>query len=238
MAKKAHHEEHENHERWLVSYADFITLLFAFFVVMYSVSMINEGKFRVFSQSMKESLLSITEAQTSNRRYEVGNSESAIIPAISPKMQFLRQVKAVLTKTLGEERFRSRVAVTEVEGGIMIAIADSLLFESGEAAVKPEGLPLLAALVEVLGTTSQPVMGVRVEGHTDNVPIRTTAFPSNWELSAVRAVTVVRLMTERFNLDPALVSAAGFAEFRPVADNLTPESRAANRRVEITVLTD
>ncbi|WP_447973753.1 flagellar motor protein MotB [Nitrospira sp. Kam-Ns4a] len=238
MARKPHHEEHENHERWLVSYADFITLLFAFFVVMYSISMINEGKFRIFSQSMKEALVPISDAPLSNRRYEIGTSESALIPAISPRMQFMRQVKAILAKTIGESEFKGRISVNEVEDGIMIAIADSLLFESGQAAVKPEALPLLAALADALGTTTQPVREIRVEGHTDNVPIRTAQFPSNWELSAGRAVAVVRLLTERFNLRPQQVSATGYAEFRPVADNLTVENRAANRRVEVTVITE
>jgi chemotaxis protein MotB len=235
MAKPSRHEEHENHERWLVSYADFITLLFAFFVVMYSVSMINEGKFRVFSQSMKEALVPL-DASASNRRYELGNSESAIIPAISPRMQFMQQVKAVLAKVAGDDRFKGRITVTEVQDGVTIAIEDSLLFESGRAEVREEALPLLGALAESLGTTGQPIRDIRVEGHTDNVPIRTARFPSNWELSSGRAVAVVRLLTERFGLQPQRVSASGFAEFRPVADNLTPESRAANRRVEVAVI--
>jgi len=148
----------------------------------------------------------------------------------------MQQVKAVLAKVAGDDRFKGRITVTEVQDGVTIAIEDSLLFESGRAEVREEALPLLGALAESLGTTGQPIRDIRVEGHTDNVPIRTARFPSNWELSSGRAVAVVRLLTERFGLQPQRVSASGFAEFRPVADNLTPESRAANRRVEVAVI--
>lgn len=239
MAKKAHHEEHENHERWLVSYADFITLLFAFFVVMYSISMINEGKFKVFSEALKRALAPVVNAPASNRRFDLGDSAASLIPAISAKMQFLQQVHAVVNKVAMGEQFKGKITVTTVERGVLITVADSVLFESGRADLRPEALPLLEALAAVVTKTDHGmVKEIRVEGHTDNVPIRTLRFPSNWDLSSGRAVSVVRALTESYNVSPVLVSASGFGEFRPVADNLTPSSRAKNRRVELTILTE
>jgi chemotaxis protein MotB len=238
LAKKPKHEEHENHERWLVSYADFITLLFAFFVVMYSTSMINEGKFRIFSQALKEAFVPLLKPESaSNQRYELGSGKSAIIPAINPRTQFLTRAQAVVKKFALDLDLKEKIRFTATEGGIMITIADSLLFESGRADVKPESLPILEALAEVLADAGTEVKEIRVEGHSDNVPLRTAQFSSNWELSSSRAVTVVRVLTELYKVQPEKVAAVGYGEFKPVTDNLTPETRAKNRRVELNVLT-
>jgi chemotaxis protein MotB len=132
---------------------------------------------------------------------------------------------------------RDKIKLTTTEGGVMVTIEDNLLFESGRADLKPASLPMLEALAEVLADAGDEVKEIRVEGHSDNVPLRNAQFSSNWELSSLRAVTVVRVLAEMHNVSPQKVAAVSYGEFRPLADNLTPETRAKNRRVEINVFT-
>jgi len=233
MAKKKH-EEHENHERWLVSYADFITLLFAFFVVMYSISSVNEGKFRTVSDSIKAALNPIVSPATTSVPFTVGqNKAMKIEPTIEiakePAMRRLRQIM----RSLKEETQLDIITVKELSNGdIVLTLPETVLFRSGESALRPEAQPFIQALGDVLIELDRHV---RVEGHTDNVPIATAQFPSNWELSATRAVTVVRAFFEQHGVPADHLTAVGHADSRPVADNLTPENRAKNRRVEIVV---
>ncbi|HKN87190.1 MAG TPA: flagellar motor protein MotB [Nitrospiraceae bacterium] len=235
MAKKIKHEEHENHERWLVSYADFITLLFAFFVVMYSISSVNEGKFRTVSESIQAALRPVVSHPAADVHFNLGDYKSSLIPTLSLKTQFIRRIEEVLNKVNKDVQAKDNVIITEIDRGVMITIADSLLFESGRAEIRAEALPVLEGLAEVLAVNTS-VKEVRVQGHTDNVPIRSTLFPSNWELSATRAAMVARMLTELYRIQPEQVSAVGYAEFHAIADNLTPENRAKNRRVELLVL--
>jgi chemotaxis protein MotB len=237
MAKKVKHEEHENHERWLVSYADFITLLFAFFVVMYSISSVNEGKFRTVSESIQAALRPVTSPPAARVHFDLGDFKSSLVPTLGKKIQFVRQIQEVLNKLNMELPIQDKVTVTQTDQGVVITIADSMVFESGQAVIRTEALPVLEGLAEVLSVNTS-VKEVLVQGHTDNVPIRSALFPSNWELSAVRAVMVTRVLTELYRFQPERVSAVGYAEFKPVTDNLTPENRAKNRRVEILVLMD
>ncbi|NWF72662.1 MAG: OmpA family protein [Nitrospirae bacterium] len=233
MAKKKH-EEHENHERWLVSYADFITLLFAFFVVMYSISSVNEGKFRTVSDSIKAALNPIVSPATTSVPFTIGQNKAVKIdPAIEsvkePAMRRLRQI----IRSLKEETHIEVITLKELTNGdIVLTLPDTVLFRSGESALRPEAHPFIQAISDVLIELDRHV---RVEGHTDNVPIATTQFPSNWELSATRAVTVVRAFFEQYGVPADHLTAVGHADSRPLADNLTPENRAKNRRVEIVV---
>ena len=236
MAKKKH-EEHENHERWLVSYADFITLLFAFFVVMYSVSSVNEGKYRTVSDSIKAALNPVNSTPSSRLPFAVGDSKPKMINTdmASPNDPVIRRMKEVIKKihpSLALEMPDIRIIETG-NGTIMISLPESILFGSGEARVRPEALPFLKALAQILTEMDRHI---RVLGHTDNVPIRTAQFPSNWELSAVRAVMVVRIFSELNEIPITHLSATGFADSKPIATNDTPEGRTKNRRVEILVL--
>ena len=253
MARKHKHEEHENHERWLVSYADFITLLFAFFVVMYSVSSVNEGKFRVVSQSIVEALNPMINMSASTIKISpeaVGGPTST--RAISIDMQIFRKLtdtlkivspeksgKAVAGKSdqAGASSPRlpgeSQAAVAQDERGVVVSIANAVAFEPGKAELLPEARATLIQVATALqGFPSQ----IRVEGHTDNIPIHTGEFPSNWELSSARAVTIVRFLAEGGHLPPDRLAAAGYGEFHPVAANDTTEGRAANRRVELVIV--
>jgi chemotaxis protein MotB len=237
MAKKHKHEEHENHERWLVSYADFITLLFAFFVVMYSVSAINEGKFRTVSESIKAALNPVVTEQVANNHFNLGNFKSSLVPSIVEKKgRIIRTVEKMVKKLEGDMRMRGKIVAAPTKNGVLITIPDNLLFESGRADVNQEALPILEALATVLADSAHELQEITVQGHTDNVPIRTAQFPSNWELSTARAVTVVRILTERYNSPATKISASGHAEFKPVVDNLSPENRMKNRRVEVLLI--
>jgi chemotaxis protein MotB len=230
MAKHKH-EEHENHERWLVSYADFITLLFAFFVVMYSISAINEGKFRTVSESIRAALRPVANPEVSQMIFSIGQYRPAFrTPSIPGSKEIAVRRLRELVKSVP---FAVIHLLEKQDGDIIIAIPDSVLFNSGEATVRPEALSFLKGLANVLLELNRHV---RVEGHTDNVPIKTAQFPSNWELSATRAVMVVRVLSELYGVPADHLAAVGYADTRPVVPNLTPDQRAKNRRVEIVVL--
>jgi chemotaxis protein MotB len=234
MSKKKH-EEHENHERWLVSYADFITLLFAFFVVMYSISSVNEGKFRTVSESIKAALNPIVSPPATPIPFQVGaNKPTSIVPNVLPSKDVaVRRLRQAL-KSLQPAIRIDTIQVTEPgDSTIVLSLPELVLFESGAAALRAEALPFLRALAEVLIELDRQI---KVQGHTDNVPIRTAQFPSNWELSAIRAVMVVRALGELYGVPMKNLSAVGYGDSRPVIDNTTPENRAKNRRVEIVVL--
>jgi chemotaxis protein MotB len=234
MSKKKH-EEHENHERWLVSYADFITLLFAFFVVMYSISSVNEGKFRTVSESIKAALNPIVSPPATPIPFQVGNNKpTSIVPNVLPSKDVaVRRLRQAL-KSLQPAIRIDTIQVTEPgDSTIVLSLPELVLFESGAAALRAEALPFLRALAEVLIELDRQI---KVQGHTDNVPIRTAQFPSNWELSAIRAVMVVRALGELYGVPMKNLSAVGYGDSRPVIDNTTPENRAKNRRVEIVVL--
>jgi len=241
MARRRKHEdEHENHERWLVSYADFITLLFAFFVVMYSLSSLNEGKYRIMSDSVVSAFRSI--GVHSNTPHIVASPIPSIRvnpPPPSPEAEEARKARAERVRNMAEEIRQvlaplvadGQVRVTEGAFGITVEINASVLFAPGEAQLGAEALRALRAVGQVLAAAEFPIT---VEGHTDVMPISTPAFPSNWELSAVRASSVVRLFVDS-GVRPSRLTAAGYGDQRPVADNATADGRARNRRVTILI---
>jgi len=234
MAKKKKHEEHENHERWLVSYADFITLLFAFFVVMYAVSSVNEGKYRVLSESMVSAFTNHKPmGQMSVVELPLEQSKAAMEQQIQPRPDDF-QVYMKVANALGMlDKSSSDVSVQHTARGITIKIKDEVAFDSGSVQMKREiveVLDLIAALVKDLPNL------ISVEGHTDTIPIRSAQFPSNWELSASRAAALVRYFVNQQQLASERFSATGYGGERPLESNATPEGRSANRRVEIVIL--
>jgi chemotaxis protein MotB len=233
MKKK--HEEHENHERWLVSYADFITLLFAFFVVMYSVSSVNEGKYRVLSDSLSSSF-SKTKAvgDLSIMKLPVTKSKQIVVKE-RPKSKDNARSYLKVANAIATAKVPKGVKVTSTERGLSIRIADDTLFSSGSSVINPqvqEFLDLITGLVRDLPNL------IAVEGHTDNQPIRTAEFPSNWDLSTARANALIRYFTEHHHLRSDRFSSTGFAGTRPIESNATVEGQASNRRVELIVLRD
>lgn len=238
MARRKTHEEHENHERWLVSYADFITLLFAFFVVMYAISSVNEGKYRILSDSIINAFRSANADQSI-----VLVPTSAVVPSKTatppPKVDVakLRQRERVrniaqdILEVLAPLVQQGKVRVIETTRGMTIEINDSILFSPGQALLQPASVKAMRAVAEVLAAADFPIT---IEGHTDNVPISTVQFPSNWELSAVRATTVLRLFVDA-GVVPERLTAIGYGEVRPVEPNLFADGRARNRRVTIQI---
>lgn len=224
--RKKRKAEHENNERWLISYADFITLLFAFFVVMYSSSSVNEGKYRSVADSISEAFHPIFSLSSTNIKITRERSANEMF---SVGMNTYRQVKTEmrhLDKT-------GRINVLKDQRGVTIQISDSLLFETGQADILSDVEATLDKLADYLAKLPNPI---QIEGHTDDIPIRTAVYPSNWELSTARATSMLRYFIERRSMDPARFSIAGYAEFRPIAPNDTLENRAKNRRVEIVIL--
>ncbi|MCB1906770.1 MAG: flagellar motor protein MotD [Rhodocyclaceae bacterium] len=249
MARRRKSEdEHENHERWLVSYADFITLLFAFFVVMYAISSVNEGKYRVLSDSIVQAFRSVNinakgsqivvqpSIMTSSETGPPAESpDAAREKAIDARREALskrmRSVADEIKKVLAPLTKDGQVRVTEGAHGISVEINASVLFPVGEARIGSTAGRALTAVAQVLAGADFPIT---IEGHTDDVPISTPQFPSNWELSAVRASSVVRLFVDA-GVDPSRLTAAGYGDQRPVADNGSEEGRARNRRVNLLI---
>jgi chemotaxis protein MotB len=220
-------------ERWLVSYADFITLLFAFFVVMYSVSSVNEGKYRVLSDSLSSSF-SKTKAvgDLSLMNLPVSKNQPIVVKE-KPKSQDNARSYLKAANAISTAKVPKGVKVTSTERGLSIRIADETLFGSGSSAISPqiqEFLDLIVGLVRDLPNS------IAVEGHTDDQPISTAAFPSNWDLSTGRANALIRYFTEHHHLRAERFSSAGFAGTRPIESNATAEGQASNRRVELIVL--
>jgi chemotaxis protein MotB len=239
------HDEHENLERWLVSYADFITLLFAFFVVMYAISSINEGKYRVLSDSLVQafreppSTARLIELRTRNP--ELLDGSGLPIGQAQPRQPTAQaQVETERMKKVAKNVLdamaplvkEGQVRVTQSPRGITVEINASVLFAPGESVLQPSSIETLTAVAKVLAEVDNPI---QVEGHTDNVPIKSPLFPSNWELSSARAGSVVRLFTEQ-GVPPARLVAIGYADNRPLDTNATPEGRARNRRVNILIM--
>ena len=232
-------EEHENHERWLVSYADFITLLFAFFVVMYSLSSVNEGQYRVLSDSIVQAFRSLS-INDSGQQLIVPPVIKPLPPASAElqeataarRKQTAAQMRSMadeIRRVMGSLAQNGQVTVSEGAFGISIEINAALLFAPGEAALGGSASEALRAVAQVLAASVFPIT---IEGHTDNTPINTYRFPSNWELSAVRASTVARLFIDS-GVRPDRLTAAGYADQRPVADNAAEAGRGRNRRVTI-----
>jgi len=286
--KKEEHEKEPNHERWLVSYADFITLLFAVFVVLYAMSQVDKARVAKVIASTNEAF---GMAKSSSAPvFNVIDSDSAnLVPipdAINQKpstpdtntdrkkriAQLLKEKTAIdetfetpilesdqedkVRKKKEHEKVRAEsqdfkkikdniAAFLEAKGaedkvsmeigprGLVISLKDTEFFDSGKAVVRPDSMVLLDNISAAIGQYSN---SVRIEGHTDNQPIRTALFPSNWELSTARATNVVHYLVKTHDLPPERLSAIGYGEFRPIADNHTEEGRQKNRRVDVVLL--
>lgn len=243
MARRRKHEdEHDNHERWLVSYADFITLLFAFFVVMYALSTVNEGKYRILSDSMVAAFRNIQANSSTQLPIVVPPPIAALTqkPNQAARVQEvekqkrrdkMRNVAKELLEVMAPLIEQGKVRVIETSRGVTIEINDSILFAPGQAVLQPLSSRAMRAIAQVLAPTDFPIT---IEGHTDNVPINTAQFPSNWELSAVRATTVLRLFAES-GVAADRLTAIGYADTRPVEPNILADGRARNRRVTILI---
>ena len=239
MPRKKYDDDSDNHDRWMVSYADFITLLFAFFVVMYALSSINEGKYRVLSNSLVNAFGRVPTAQVQGEKAPAGMALT--LPPRQRNNDALRREREQLTTVarniqdvLAPLVQQGKVRVTQSERGVNVEINASVLFAPGDARLSSESIEALRAVADVLRDDNH---AIQVEGHTDSVPIRNVQFPSNWELCAVRASSVVRLFIESGIADKRL-TAVGHGPTQPVGPNDTAEGRLRNRRVSVMILSN
>jgi chemotaxis protein MotB len=239
--------DHVPHDRWLVSYADFITLLFAFFVVLYASSRADERKQTVIAHSIQSAFqalgifppaphvpdrptpLADPNALTPPVNVVVGD-DLAASPAVQEDLQHLQ---AHLTTLLSPQVSQHIVSLKLGRDGLVISLRESGFYDSGSALPHAQSK---AVLDHVAASVAATPYDIRIEGHTDNVPIHTAQFASNWELSTARATELAKIFIVDYHLAPARLSAAGYAEYHPVASNDTPEGRSQNRRVDIIVL--
>lgn len=260
MARRSRHqhEDHVNHEAWAIPYGDLVTLLLAFFVVMYAMSSVNAGKYRVLSESINAAFRG---DPTSPLPVQVGEKASALAPgtpidvinqsilqsvprslsdtAPAPASQSdagsalaLDDLAAEIETTLGDLVQANQLAIRRHEEFVEIDIGTDVLFPSGVATLSDRANPVLVRVADSLRRYDK---FIRVEGHTDNQPIRTASFPSNWELSAARAASVVHLFVDS-GVDPARLGVSAYGEFRPIVPNDSLVGRAANRRVVLVIL--
>jgi chemotaxis protein MotB len=258
MRRRKRRSSRVNHDRWLVSYADFITLMFAFFVVLYASSQVDKRKvgmlalaiqvafqeMGVFQASTTQVPIDATQPMPFSIAQAIENTErTASLGRISSRPEGalgtgvengdLAKLQTELETMLAPEIKRKEIAMRSEPDGLVISLREVGFFESGSAQMKSAAQ---AAFDRIAGILRQRDYRLRIEGHTDNIPIHTSQFPSNWELSTSRATEIVRLFIVRDGFAPDRLSAGGFAEFHPVATNRTSEGRGMNRRVDIVIL--
>ena len=249
---------HANHERWLVSYADFITLLFAFFVVLFSSSQVDKRKVGRLALAIQVAFEHLGIFESSNARMPLAKSEpmpfdnvqiiektlkstdvAQPVPSIKGSRTGpgqrgdLTRLMSDLQQAFAREIKRNDISIREGREGLIITLREIGFFDSGSADVKLKSEPTISRIADRL--RGEP-FNIRIEGHTDNVPIHNSQFASNWQLSTARAVGMTSLFISTYNFPPERISAAGFAEFHPIASNQTAEGRFQNRRVDIVIL--
>jgi chemotaxis protein MotB len=248
MARRKH-QEAANHERWLVSYADFITLLFAFFVVMFATSQTDHSKAQQVSDSVNKALKgesfsavvasvlggTVNDKGQGNAQLKGPGGANKITKAEKPPMEVVELLPSlkILTKELEQEIKNGQVRIGMQTRGLTISFQQAALFPSGGDEIAPETYSSIEKIASAMKRIPNPV---RLEGHTDAVPIHNSRFRSNWELSTARSIALLEIMTARFGVAREKISVAGYAETAPVAGNDSEEGRSRNRRVDIVLL--
>ncbi len=263
--KKEEHEDHVNHEAWAIPYGDLVTLLLAFFVVMYAVSSLNEGKYRVLSKSLEAAFngtpkviepIQVGQQSASSPSPSALDLNAVPAPAVQPvsltapislratpqgnpqspgkSERGLEAIAKEVERALQNLIDENLVVVRRKHSWLEVEIRTDILFPSGVATLSAPSIPILERVAGILSGFPNEM---RIEGYTDNVPIATAVYPSNWELSAARAASVARLFADR-NVDPTKMAIMGMGEFHPDGDNATLDGRNRNRRVKIVVLGD
>jgi chemotaxis protein MotB len=231
MKRRKHNEEHENAERWLLTYADLITLLLAFFIMMYVFSKKDAQKYDEVASHLKTIFSGGT-----------GLAGKGSVTAASPidmpskgasSGEIKRQLESELMDSNRNKPGGENISVLSDERGVVIRVLDKAFFDEGKAELKDGAKGALDKIVPIIKSVDNHV---RIEGHTDNVPIKTNEFKSNWELSVRRATEVVRYFVEKRGLPPERISATGYAEYRPIVQNNSPKNKSLNRRIEIIVV--
>lgn len=227
--RKSGDDDNEDLQRWLLTYADLITLLLAFFIVMYSMSRVDAGKFKMVT----EALSSVLKGSVEFRAATTGNIPSELLINKRLKKGDLIILKKQIDEISRQLGLGMQLSTELQTRGLVIHISESTFFDLGKADLKLKAKNILDLIsIQLLKVPNH----IRVEGHTDNLPINTPKFPSNWELSTTRATVCLRYLIEKHNFPPERISALGYAEYRPIASNKTEQGRTKNRRVDIVVL--
>jgi len=249
MKRKA--PEHENHERWLVSYADFITLLFAFFVVMFASSQTDKSRAKEISQAVEKALDNGTavsrpsavakilggtiddKGQGNAQMKGPGGAQRAAKEAPPEDLLELAPSLKSLTSDLQKEITQGKVELHLEPRGLVVSLKQTAFFPSGADEIDPATYSIMSTVADALKAVQNPL---RIEGHTDSVPIHTARFRSNWELSAARSIAMMELLSQRFGIDQKRIAIVGFADTQPETSDDTAEGRAKNRRVDIVIM--
>lgn len=247
--------EHANHERWLVSYADFITLLFAFFVVMFATAQQDKSKAKLVAESVRDAMehgqlsnvwTNFTKPKkVSDKKADSPEPPAGSHPSVAPDKKDppkkpgmatqadLAKSMEALNKGLAAEVKSGKVTVNLGQRGLVVSLREAAFFASGDDAVSATSFPIIEKIALVIGPLANPL---RLEGHTDAVPIHNSRFRNNWELSTARSIAMLELLRQRYQYPSERMSVAGFAENAPVDTNATEEGRGHNRRVDLVVL--
>lgn len=230
--KKQHNEENISRgaPAWMVTYGDLMSLLLTFFVLILSFSSIELRKFQMALGSLKGALGVLPREQSVMVQWD------PVVPQLSDfQRKRIQKVISELRRMVKQSKIDKQVILNATQNGIIIRIDSPILFGLGKASIKPGAFPILDKIAEIARETPN---SIRIEGHTDNLPIHNSQFPSNWELSAARALSVLRYFLNQGNIAPERLAAVGYGEYHPLVPNTTPENRAKNRRVEIYIEND
>jgi chemotaxis protein MotB len=235
MSKKRKHSPHEEEggEAWLLPYSDLMTLLLAVFIVLFAVSNIDKAKSEQMAAEFSEKMMN----QSYNAAAMAEHNDPKMNGAASDQseMEKMAALKAELDDKLKSENLTASVKTSIDERGLVVRLNNAIFFDPGSAELRKD---TEKTLLEIANTISVMNNYIRVEGHTDNIPMNSDVYRSNWDLSAARAATVVRLLTSQTKIPPERLIAVGYGEYRPIADNSTEEGRAKNRRIDIIVLNE
>lgn len=247
MSKKNKHTQHEeeNGEAWLLPYSDLMTLLLAVFIVLFAVSQIDAEKAQMmsdeFSKSMMNESFTLSRANESKEpppqspASDEGSESSESSLSGETEVQKMEALKTELDAKFQSEHMTASVTTSIDKRGLVISLNNAVFFEPGSAEIKKENEDTLMEIAVMISVMDNYI---RIEGHTDNIPMNSDLYPSNWDLSAARAANVVRLFSGQPNASPEKLIAVGYGEYRPIADNSTAEGRAKNRRIDIIILND
>lgn len=236
MRQHSEHRSKVSHERWLLTYADLITLLMIFFVVMYALSNVDAVKFRAIAETLSKALGGSGGAVLNSPGPSIVSGQSGEINIIEKQIDETRQMEQIrqeLEVFIQENNLSAQVSVISEERGVVVSFQTPVLFALGSAEIVPSAVVMIRKVGEILIKTPNYI---RVEGHTDNLPINTRQYPSNWELSSARATRVVQELIKGLGFPPERLSATGYGEYRPRVPNNSEANRQLNRRVDLVVL--